>query len=182
MDWEEIFDGHRAVQYEYEPAQPSRSSFPFEESDEEVVPPPPDWPPKRPLEGRNVEGYILALTGTSGRLLVDSGALVSCCSPEDYPAYVCEQSNKEFNLKTVTGDSIKHYGTKKGVELTGQGGEKVVQDFQVTSCARAVLSVSERTNQGQVVVFGPDSSKIVTDSVVVKLIQKCCKGGTGFRH
>ena len=46
------------------------------------------------------------------------------------------------------------------------------QDFQVTSCARAVLSVSECTRQGQVVLFCPSMARIITDEDMAKDVEK----------
>ena len=58
----------------------------------------------------------------------------------DYDEYPCLDTNIQYRLKTVTGYPIDHYDTKYGVTFTDSGGGgRCKHDFQVASCARAML-------------------------------------------
>ena len=134
-----------------------------------------------PLGGTLPELYILAMGGggVSG-LIVDSGALVSCCTEAEWPNYKTEAAARAFNLRSVTGQQIQHFGVKRGVELRGTEGQVMRGDFQVTSCARSVLSVAERARAGNLVVLGPNIANIVTNPSAVASIQKQLPAAAGI--
>ena len=87
---------------------------------------------------------------------------------------------RKLNLRSVTGQAIDHYGVKRGIELMGKGGQTIKGDFQVTSCARLVLSVAERARAGNLVVFGPNMTNIITDPKAVANIQRMIPGAPGI--
>ena len=117
----------------------------------------------------------------SGRPMVDSGAFTSCC-PKNYAREVQIEKAPPLNLKSVLGESIQHYGVRKNLEFSSSGGkEKYTHDFQVTDCIRPILSVRACNQRAELVCFGPNEKRIITDSDAIAKIEAILRKASGHQ-
>ena len=76
-----------------------------------------EGPIPRDSELEEAEQYILAIGPQSTtKVLVDSGAYVSCCprkGPDVLDAYPLEKAACDLDLKSVTGEPIEHFGLEE---------------------------------------------------------------------
>ena len=117
----------------------------------------------------------------SGRPMVDSGAFTSCC-PKNYAREVKIEEAPPLNLKSVLGESLKHYGVRKNVKFNSSGGEEhYSHDFQVTDCMRPILSVRDCNKRAELVCFGPNEKRIITDRDVIDKIEDILRKASGHQ-
>jgi hypothetical protein len=100
------------------------------------------------------ENFITANGNLSTWILVDSGAAGHVCPRDWMPqADTCRPAG--LSLKTVSGESMKHYGSRTvRIKFDGAGGLGVAT-FEVTDVRQPILSGSALMRSGHTVVFSP---------------------------
>jgi hypothetical protein len=111
--------------------------------------------PKTPWMGQMAVMAINELRSARRSDLVDSGAATHVC-PKDYAEhYPIQQGEGPLpQLRTVTGENIKVYGTR-AVDYELDCGVRVTVNYIVTDVRLPALSVSTLLNKGYMVQLGP---------------------------
>ena len=106
---------------------------------------------------------------------------MSTC-PVDYATSVpTEKVQYSMNLESVLGESLQHYGIKRGVPFTNRSGSSMNVNFEVTDTKRAILSVHRGCGNGSMIVFTQDGKgKIVNDNNCVGQVKQIMESTPEF--
>ena len=85
-----------------------------------------------------------------------------------------------MSLKAAGGQVLDHLGTKSKVGFVN-GSSLMALDFEVLQdLQRPLVSVADRNDKGQMVLFGPNTQKIIKDSHAIKVIESMVNQVGGF--
>ena len=97
-------------------------------------------------------------------LMMDSGVAVSTC-PLDYAPEVAQGARgTTCPLRSVTGESITHTGSK-AVEFVHDNGAQMNVSFEVADVRRPIVAVNSFADRGMTVVFTPEGGFVTRGSV-----------------
>lgn len=103
-------------------------------------------------------GRVTTSTGSEVDLMVDSGAELTVCGPQDFPDVPTEERGTPARLRSAEGRLLKWYGQKR-VSFETQG-EKMQVTFDVVDVVRPILSVARMTDHGNEVTLGRNGGEV----------------------
>jgi hypothetical protein len=133
-----------------------------------------------------LEGIVASAAPRSMKFLVDSGSIIDTCPEEFDPSTETRPPNRCWDIETVTGGSLKHYGFKPNVYLRTKQGIPMKVGFGVTDAKRPILSVKKGAELGSMTIFAPDAagpgrSMIINDPDAIDEILRVMKRTPGLR-